>query len=135
MNIVILGCGRVGAQVAQALSGRHAVCVVDWDDNAFERLERDFSGSTFRGNGIDVDVLREAGTPDADVFFALTDGDNRNLMAAQLASHLGARKVVARVYDPVRCDAFSRMGVTTVSPTVEGARRLFNMVVAERKES
>jgi trk system potassium uptake protein TrkA len=135
MKIVILGCGRVGARVANFLTGSHDLTVVDWNESGFDRLNPDFEGRTVLGNGIDVDVLRSAGVGDADLFFALTDGDNRNLMAAQIGKYLGASKVVARVYDPVRCDAFAKFGLITVSPTVNGARRLFEMLTGEIGES
>jgi trk system potassium uptake protein TrkA len=135
MQVVILGCGRVGAMVAGELSAVHEVTVIDWSRRAFERLPHDFSGETIVGNGIDVDVLRSAGTAHAGLFLALTDGDNRNLMAAQIARQIGARRVIARVYDPVRSKVFEEMGVFTVSPTINGAQRLFDMVVAGKKET
>jgi trk system potassium uptake protein TrkA len=128
---MILGCGRVGAAVAQRLSATNEVTVIDWNSAAFERLGADFGGNTIVGNGIDVDVLRAAGAGDVDLFLALTNGDNRNLMASQIAKGLGARKVVTRVYDPVRCEIYAGIGLGTMSPTVKGARRLFEMVTGE----
>jgi len=106
---------------------------VDWNPRALERLPAAFNGQTVVGNGIDVEVLRAAGVDRADLFLALTDGDNRNLMSAQIAARLGARRVVARVYDPVRSEIYSAMGITTISPIVKGAERLFQLVV-ERTE-
>jgi trk system potassium uptake protein TrkA len=130
MEFVIVGCGRVGASLARELSESHAVTVVDWSARAFDRLGEDFTGQTVTGNGIDVDVLRSAGVASADMFFALTDADNSNLMAAQVAMQLGSPRVVARVYDADRSKVFADMGVTTVSPTILGAERLFAMVLA-----
>jgi trk system potassium uptake protein TrkA len=132
MNVVIVGCGRVGAGVANALFADHNVVVVDWNPASFERLHGDFAGETLRGNGIDVDVLRAAGADHADVFLALTDGDNRNLMAAQIATDLGAARAVARVYDAARCDVYGDMGLAVISPTVNGAQRLYSMVLGEQ---
>lgn len=129
MESVIMGCGRVGALVAVRLSVSNHVTVIDWNGAAFERLPSGFGGETLVGNGIDVDVLRYAGVAEADLFLALSDGDNRNLMAAQIARQLGARRVIARVYDAVRSDIYASMGVTTISPTVVGAQRLFDLVV------
>ena len=126
---MILGCGRVGALVASELSPQHSVTVVDWSDGAFQRLAPEFAGRTVTGNGIDVDVLKAAGAAEADMFFALMDADNQNLMASQVALQLGARQAVARVYDPVRAEAFRKLGLRTISPTVTGARRLFDMIV------
>jgi trk system potassium uptake protein len=130
MQFVIVGCGRVGAQLARELAKSHGVTVVDWNIKSFDRLGDSFNGETVMGNGIDVDVLKSAGTEDADMFFALTDGDNRNLMAAQIAKQLGVPQVVARVYDATRSRVFADMGVTTVSPTILGAERLFEMVMS-----
>lgn len=135
MHVVILGCGRVGVQVAVSLSDTHDVTMVDWSSHAFDRLPPDYSGETVLGNGIDIDVLRSAGTEQADLFLALTDNDNLNLMAAQVARKLGTPQVVARVYDPVRATVFERALITTVCPTVLGAGRLFDLVTAgERGE-
>ena len=134
MKIVILGCGRVGARLASALSASHHVTVIDWNASAFDRLGASFTGETLAGNGIDIDVLRAGEVEKADIFLALTDGDNRNLMAAQIADYLGVPKVLARVYDAERSIIFEQSGLTTVSPTIYGAARLYNMVVREREE-
>lgn len=134
MDIVILGCGRVGARLATTLSARHDVTVIDWNAGSFDRLGEAFTGETVAGNGIDVDVLRSSGVATADVFLAVTEGDNRNLMAGQIARQLGAGRVLVRVYDPVRCEIFRRMGLETLSPTVEGAQRLYEMVTAGGEE-
>ncbi|MGH2448180.1 MAG: potassium channel family protein [Chloroflexota bacterium] len=134
MKIVILGSGRVGAWVASALSGKNEVAIIDWKASAFERLSPDFAGETVLGNGIDVEVLRSAGTAEADVFMALANDDNRNLMAAQIARRLGAVRNVVRVYDPVRAKLYHGIGLDTVSPTVHAAERLFAMVVGRALE-
>src|SRR4051795_11602210 len=102
MFVVILGCGRVGAAIAASLDGAHDVTVIDWNARSFSRLPDTFSGDTILGNGIDIDLLRTAGVARADAFLAVTDGDNRNLMAAQVARQLGAHQAVARVYDAER---------------------------------
>lgn len=135
MDVVILGCGRVGARVANVLSNSHAVTVVDWNSSSFDRLRPDFAGQTILGNGIDADVLRSAGIEHADLFLALTDVDNRNLMAAEVANQLGVPRSIARVYDPERSLVFAELGITTVSPTITGARRLFEMVVGREEEA
>jgi trk system potassium uptake protein TrkA len=128
VKAVIVGCGRVGARVAMRLSEQHDVTVIDWATASFDRLGPEYNGDTIVGNGIDVDVLRQAHVSEADVFLALTDGDNRNLMAAQIARSLGARKSVARVYDATRSEVFHEDGLLTFSPTVNGAKRLYEMV-------
>jgi trk system potassium uptake protein len=134
MRIVVLVCGRVGARLAERMASAHEVTVIDWRESAFEQLPAHFAGETVVGNGIDVDALKACGVSGADVFFALTEGDNRNLMAAQIARGLGATRAIARVYDPVRCRVFSAMGVETISPTILGAERLFDLVVAPEEE-
>jgi trk system potassium uptake protein TrkA len=129
MKAVIVGCGRVGAYVASELDGEHAVTVIDWNPASFDRLPTDFGGDTIVGNGIDVDVLRLGDAHEADVFMALTDSDNTNLTAAQIAHEMGAKRAIARVYDAQRSVIYEELGLTTVSPTVYGAQRLFDLVV------
>lgn len=130
MRIVIVGVGRVGARLANILDETHEVSLLDIDETAFRRIRGDFRGSTYRGNGIDVDTLRVAGATGADVLIAVTNGDNRNLMAAQVAKHvLGAHKVIARVYDPVRAAIFQDSGLETISPTINGADRLYTQIL------
>ena len=123
MFVMIMGCGRVGARVASQLArAGHEVTVLDVASSAFNRLDPGFSGATLVGNGIDMDLLREAGIERADAFVAFTQGDNRNIMAAQIAQHIySVPKVVARIYDPLRSDTFEALGITAICPTVIGA--------------
>jgi len=119
VKVVIVGCGRVGAGLAERMAREgHDVSVVDVTAAAFGRLEPDFPGQALRGDGTDEDVLRRAGTDSADMFFALTEGDNRNVLAAQLASEtFGVAKVVAKVNDPVRAEAYTSLGLATICRT------------------
>lgn len=119
MNVVIMGCGRVGARVATLLENAgNTVTVIDVDSRAFRRLPATFAGETVIGTGIDEDVLRKAGIEEADAFIAVTNGDNRNIMAAQVARLIfQVPEVVCRIYDPVREDTYRRLGLTTVCPT------------------
>lgn len=119
MKAVIMGCGRVGARVAGLLDNTgNEVTVIDTDSRAFRRLPAGFLGETIIGTGIDEDVLRKAGIEDADAFIAVTNGDNRNIMAAQVARLIfGVPEVICRIYDPVREDTYRRLGLTTVCPT------------------
>ncbi len=119
MKIVIVGCGRVGASVAQAYDqAGHKVVILDIVTSAFGRLPSSFGGEAIRGDGTDEDVLRRAGTESADVFIALTEGDNRNIMAAQLAAEaLGVGKVIAKINDPVRATAYAELGIATICRT------------------
>ncbi len=120
MRVVIMGCGRVGAMLATKLDqAGHDVTVLDLNAGQFRRLPRDFGGESMVGNAIDQDTLRRAGIESADVFVAVTQGDNRNLMATQVAKHIfNVPKVVCRIYDPIREELYRNMGLETVSPTL-----------------
>lgn len=124
MRFLIVGCGRVGSTLAKRLVREgHDVTVVDENSNAFRRVGRDFPGKLVLGTGIDVDVLRRAGAETADGFAAVTQGDNRNIMAALIAQqHFKIPRVVARIYDPERSAMYREFGVSTVCPTTVGAR-------------
>jgi trk system potassium uptake protein TrkA len=119
MKAVIVGCGRVGAALADELSrAGWQVLILDTSSAAFDRLPSTFGGTALRGDGTDEDTLRRAGATDADLFFAGTEGDNRNVMAAQLAQEaLGARRVVAKINDPVRAEAYAHLGIATLCRT------------------
>lgn len=119
MNVIIMGCGRVGARIASMLDRQgHKVTVLDMRGSSFQLLANDFSGDTVIGTGIDEDVLRIAGIQRADAFIAVSDNDNRNIMAGQVARHIfSVENVLMRIYDPVREDTYRRMGYATVCPT------------------
>ncbi|MBI4286629.1 MAG: TrkA family potassium uptake protein [Chloroflexi bacterium] len=119
MKIVIMGCGRVGGQLATLLdSAGHTVTVLDVDAYAFRRLPTTFSGTALIGNGIDEEAQKRAGIKEADAFVALTQGDNRNIMAAQIAKHIfNVPRVVCRIYDPLRQEMYSKLGIEAISPT------------------
>jgi trk system potassium uptake protein TrkA len=119
VKIVIVGCGRVGAALAEGFDAAgHQVVILDISTRAFDRLSSAFRGSAIRGDGTDEDVLRRAGADGADVFLAFTEGDNRNVMAAQLAvENLGAVKVIAKINDPVRAAAYADLGIATICRT------------------
>lgn len=119
MNIVIMGCGRVGARVATLLDEQgHTVTVIDRNTASFSRLPREYKGNTIIGTGIDEDVLKLAGIETTDVFVATTNADNRNIMGAQVAKTIfNVPHAVVRIYDPVRAEAYRGMGLLTVCPT------------------
>ena len=120
MRVIVIGCGRVGAATAARLDQRgDHVTVIDVNPHAFERLPADYGGITIRGNGTDEDVLRSAEAELAEVFMALTEGDNRNVMAAQLAKHMfGVPRVIAKINDPLRAEAYRTLGLETLCRTV-----------------
>ena len=119
MKIVIVGCGRVGAVLAESFDAvGHRVIIVDINGRAFDRLSSSFRGAAIRGDGTDEDTLRRAGAEDADVFLAFTEGDNRNVMASQIAAEtLGAKRVIAKINDPVRAAAYGELGIATICRT------------------
>ncbi len=123
MKVIIMGCGRVGASVAARLDAEgHEVTVLDVDDAAFARLPSTFGGERLVGSGFEHRRLEEAGIRDAGAFLALAHGDNRNILASQLARHqYGVEIVVTRLYDPFRAEIFGRLGLRTFSPTNVGA--------------
>lgn len=123
MRIVVLGCGRLGAKVAQMLDSEgDDVTVIDADSDSFTRLGPRFRGRTITGIGIDEDVLKKAGIEQADAFVALSDGDNTNVMAAQIARHIfKVPKVVSQIKDPIREDTYHMLGLETICPTTLGA--------------
>jgi trk system potassium uptake protein TrkA len=119
MRIIVVGCGRVGAGLASQLAAEgHEVTILDTKTEAFRRLDPDFSGQALRADGTDEGVLRRAGADGADWFFALTNGDNRNVLAAQLASEeFGVPRVLAKINDPVRAAAYAALGIDTIDRT------------------
>jgi trk system potassium uptake protein TrkA len=119
LKIVIVGCGRVGSTLAQNLDeDGHDVIIFDVKTAAFDRLPETFKGAAIRGDGTDEEVLRRAGAKGADIFLSLTEGDNRNIMAAQVATeNLGIPRVIAKINDPVRAAAYAELGVVTVCRT------------------
>ena len=129
-----MGCGRVGARLAQQLTNAdHEVTILDIKSSAFGRLGPDFKGTTMLGNGIDQDLLRRAGIERADAFVAATQGDNRNIMASQIAQHIfGVKRVVTRIYDPLRSGTFAELGLRAISPTIIGANAFFEELTGEQ---
>lgn len=132
MKVVIMGCGRVGSQLAINL-GRagHDVTVLDTRPGQFARfLPPDFHGRKVVGDGRDQDALRKAGVEGADAFVACTQGDNRNVMAAQLAKIIfKVPRVVCRIYDPMREEMYKMLGLRTISPTKVGAQLLMDALI------
>jgi trk system potassium uptake protein TrkA len=119
MNVIIMGCGRVGAQLAGMLDAEgHKVTIMDVEPYSFRKLPPTFSGVALVGNGLEEESLKKAGIEEADVFVTTTQGDNRNVMACQIAKHIyHVPKVVSRIYDPIREEMYRNLGLDTVSPT------------------
>ncbi len=124
MRYLIVGCGRVGSTLAKLLDAdSHEVIVVDENPGAFKRLGQKFKGHVVVGTGIDYDVLKRAGAQTAHGLIAVTNGDNRNVMAALIAQRMfHIKKIVARIYDPTRGLMYRDLGIETVCPTTVGAK-------------
>jgi trk system potassium uptake protein TrkA len=137
MKVVIMGCGRVGAALACDLSDEgHDVLIFDTDPAAFRFLPDHFTGQTFVGNGLDIETLDKMHVGKYDVFVSATRGDNRNVMAAQIAKHIfGVRVAASRVFDPLREEMYRNMGLRTINPTRVQAKRLKRIVEAPSDEA
>ncbi len=118
MHIVIMGCGRVGAMLANGLESRgHSVAVIDIHEDSFQRLGPGFRGQTVKGTGFDRQVLEAAGIRGAGGFAAVSSGDNSNIIAARVVKEIyRVENVVARIYDQGRAQVFERLGIPTVAP-------------------
>ena len=125
MKIVIMGCGRVGALLARTLDADgHQVTIIDNDPYSFRRLEfslnlPEFKGKSLLGNGINDNILKRA----------LTQGDNRNILACQIAKYVyNVPRTICRIYDPGRREIFNALGLETLSPTTIMANLLKEML-------
>ena len=127
-----MGCGRVGARLASLLDeDGHEVTVLDNDVYSFRRLPSTFGGTALYGNGINEESLKKAGIEEADMFVALTQGDNRNVMSCQIAKHVyNVPRVMCRIYDPLREEMYAALGLETISPT-----KIFAQMLREKLES
>ena len=130
MHVIIGGCGRVGAQLADQLSrDEHDVVIIDADAEAFDRIGSAFNGETLIGNIIDKDTLQRAGVEKAHALAAVTNLDNANLMAVQIARELfDVQVTIARLFNPQREDSYRKMGVSYVSGTRLVARAIIKQL-------
>lgn len=133
MRVVVMGCGRVGASLADGLARiGHEVSVIDRDSTAFQRLSPEFSGERVLGMGFDRDVLLRAGIEDAGAFAAVSSGDNSNIISARVAREtFGVRRVVARIYDAKRAAVYERLGIPTVATVPWTTDRLLNALTGD----
>ena len=137
MYVIIVGCGRVGSELAKLLSGEgHDVVVIDKTQEALKRLGDTFNGLTMVGNGFDLALLKQVGIEKADAFCAVTDGDNTNLISAQVAKKIfSVPKVFARVYDPQRAHIYTALGLDIISGTMLFSAMLRDKIIESRFSS
>jgi trk system potassium uptake protein TrkA len=132
MKVIIMGCGRVGVQLAKLLVDEdHQVAVIDPDVSALARLEPNFKGQKVVGVGFDRDILLKAGIEHADAFAAASSSDNANILAARIAHNIfHVPRVVARLFDPQRAEIYRRLGMLTISSTTWGAERIRELLTS-----
>ncbi|HOU35996.1 MAG TPA: TrkA family potassium uptake protein [Candidatus Omnitrophota bacterium] len=137
MYIIIVGCGRVGSELAKLLSAEgHNVVIIDRSPASFGRLGNTFNGLTLVGNGFSLDLLRQAGIEKADAFCSLTNGDNTNLISAQVARKIfHVPKVITRIYDPRRANIYTALGLDILSGTILFASMVRDKIVESRFSS
>lgn len=133
VRVVVMGCGRVGASLADALARiGHQVAIIDRDAAAFNRLSPEFTGERILGMGFDREVLLRSGIENADAFAAVSSGDNSNIISARVAREMfGVSRVVARIYDAKRAAVYERLGIPTVATVPWTTDRLLNALVGE----
>jgi trk system potassium uptake protein TrkA len=136
MHIVIMGCGRVGAELTvQLAKAGHSVSIIDKRPEAFDRLPPGFDAKTIVGMGFDRDVLELAGIKEAGAFVAVSNGDNSNIVSARVArEHYHVSKVVARIYDPRRADIYERLNIPTVASVRWAAKQIQYLLFHGREE-
>lgn len=134
MNIMIVGCGRVGSQLAVLLSQEgHNVTIIDKSADSFKRLGGTFNGVTAVGNAFDEKLLRELKIEKQDAFVSVTSGDNTNLMASQIARKMfKVPRVIARVYDPQRADIYKKFDLDIISGTILVAAMIRDKIIENR---
>ena len=134
---MIIGCGRVGSQLALLLSQEgHNVTIIDKDQESFKKLGGTFNGVAAAGNGFDEKLLKELKIEKQDAFVSVTSGDNTNLMASQIAKKIfKVPRVIARVYDPKRADIYRKLGLDIISGTVLVASMIRDKIIENRFSS
>ena len=133
MYVIIMGCGRLGAELAIMLQrDGHDIAILDIDKYAFDHLDPEFNGRKILGDGTDQDTLRRAGAERADAFVSATRGDNRNALAAQIALHVfQIDRVSAVIFDPMREEVYRGLGLRTINPTKLEAELIRELIEQE----
>jgi trk system potassium uptake protein TrkA len=136
VHVIIMGCGRVGAELTVKLcDDGHDVAIIDKRREAFDRIPPGFSARTFVGLGFDRDILEDAGIKQADAFVAVSSGDNSNIVSARVAlEHYHVPRVIARIYDPRRAEIYERLNIPTVATVRWGVKQIELMLFHDREE-
>lgn len=130
LRIIIVGCGRLGSELADSLwLDKHDITVIDQDPEAFQRLSKAFTGEKIVGHAMDQHALKKARIEEADAFVAVTGDDNLNIISARIAREIYfVPRVVSRIFDPVRANIYERLGVSTVSPTTWAVNKIEDLI-------
>jgi len=137
MRIIILGCGRLGAIIAKRMvkDSKNQVIVIDKDNNSLAKLGNDFSGKVMQADGVNMAIYSQILSEKTDIFLALTNIDNTNIMAAEIAKQkYKVDKVIARIDDPIRAKAFEELGIETFCPTTLSEKRIIKMMTPAKTE-
>ncbi len=136
MNIIIVGCGRVGVELALSLHKNHSVTMLDRNTTSFDRLGLHFSGRTVQGHAMDRRALERAGIEKADALAAVTSSDNVNTIVARIARDIyHVHRVVTRIYNPRRASIYEKLNLQTVSSSTWGAHRIEQLLVHPEMQS
>ena len=136
MNVIIMGCGRVGAELTIELAkAGHRIAIVDKRKEAFDRLPPGFEARAVVGVGFDRETLEEAGIKEADAFNTVSSGHNSNILSARVArEYYHVRTVIARIYDPRRAEIYERLNIPTVASVRWTAKQIMLMLTHAREE-
>jgi len=136
VHVVVVGCGRVGSELAANLEkAGHTVAIIDKEPGAFRRLPSSYTGQKIVGFGFDRDHLIEAGVERAEAFAAVTNGDNSNILSARIArENFGIDRVVARIYDPRRALIYQRLGIPTVATVQWTTDQVLRRLIPEAEQ-
>ncbi len=120
LNILIIGCGQLGSQLATMLDYQnHSVAIIGPKQILTNNLNEDFSGILVPGNPIDIETIKSAGVENCHCVICVAETDNKNIMAAQIVKHFfKIENIVVRILDPEKCEIYSKMGFSTISPTL-----------------
>jgi trk system potassium uptake protein TrkA len=135
MRVIIMGCGRVGSELSNALVAEHEVSIIDKNPEAFHAYPPGEGARQIVGLGFDRDILEDAGIKEADAFVAVSSGDNSNIVSARVAlENYHVPRVIARIYDSRRADIYERLNIPTVATTRWGVKQIQLMLFHDREE-
>ncbi|HDD64814.1 MAG TPA: TrkA family potassium uptake protein, partial [Firmicutes bacterium] len=133
MYVIIVGCGNIGASLAKIMQEEHNVVIIDKKSENFSKLGRGFNGISIEGNGLDLEVLKEAGIEKADAVIATTGHDNTNIALAQISKKIfNVPKAIARISDPEKAEVYRMLGVDLISSTSLIAALIRDKIIEKR---